>query len=326
MNCHSCDTTEDAARRGHLECIKRIIKDGGQWDGETTLSAIKYGEMEILEFARNDGCPWHSGAAAVSIQHENSEYALYTLKQGAKWTSEEILKYQKKFRSPLYSDYLIENYEAGGTLPSVAAVKMAIEEKCPKNLNRICEIGVTLSSEDMLDAVKTLNNDTVRVLIKHKCDWPLTMTAVLAGHSDLAMLEYVCGKGCPWHPDTTLKAVEDGRCGTEKAIEIVLFALSKGCPLHRDTVRTVAGWAEDAGSASDLEQLYESGEITWDKTFLEGSEFDTPLTDDELIHHDDFHADNYHARKYVGEIREKWIRGENLVFAPKPAKRRKMGT
>jgi hypothetical protein len=324
MNCCSCDTTEDAARRGHLECVKRIIEEGGQWDGKTTLSAIIKGEMEILKFALDNDCPWHSRAAAASIQQKNSDYALYTLKRGAEWTSEEILKCKNKFFSPWYSDYLVENHEAGGTLPSVA-VNMAIEEGRAETLNRICEIGVNLSPDDMLHAVETLNDDTVRVLIKHKCGWPPTMTAVLAKNWNLQMLEYVSKKGCPWDPDTTLKAVEDERCDTEKVIEIVLFVISKGCPLHHATVQRVAKWAEDADSASDLELLYESGLIKWDETFLEGSKFDTPLTADELIHHD-FHANNYHARKYVGEIREKWIRGKNLVFAPKPAKRRKMGT
>ena len=48
--CGLCRDTHDAARSGHLECLKSIVKNGCPWHPETTWAAASNGHKKILEY------------------------------------------------------------------------------------------------------------------------------------------------------------------------------------------------------------------------------------------------------------------------------------
>jgi hypothetical protein len=55
-NC--CETTEIAARNGHLECLKTLYSQGVQWHPETSYFAGIFGHLDCLKYAHENGCPW----------------------------------------------------------------------------------------------------------------------------------------------------------------------------------------------------------------------------------------------------------------------------
>ena len=49
---------KNAARNGHLECIKYLRENGCPWDEETCSSAAFYGHLDCLQYAYENGCPY----------------------------------------------------------------------------------------------------------------------------------------------------------------------------------------------------------------------------------------------------------------------------
>ena len=53
-------TCSNAAKNGHLECLKYAHENGCPWDGETCYNAAQNGHLECLKYAHEnlDPCPW----------------------------------------------------------------------------------------------------------------------------------------------------------------------------------------------------------------------------------------------------------------------------
>ena len=52
------DTCCDAARYGHLACLKWAREHGCDWNAYTCNLAAYGGHLDILKWAREHGCPW----------------------------------------------------------------------------------------------------------------------------------------------------------------------------------------------------------------------------------------------------------------------------
>ena len=47
-------TCSNAAKNGHLECLKYAHENGCPWDGETCSNAAKNGHLECLKYAHEN--------------------------------------------------------------------------------------------------------------------------------------------------------------------------------------------------------------------------------------------------------------------------------
>ena len=54
-----CRTISDAARRGHLECMKYLHENGSWWTQDTTYIAAKNGHLECLRYIHKNSREWH---------------------------------------------------------------------------------------------------------------------------------------------------------------------------------------------------------------------------------------------------------------------------
>ena len=57
-SCGSCNTTHNAAGKGHLDCLKYLHQNGKRWDTKTTGYAANRGHLKCLEYAHENGAPW----------------------------------------------------------------------------------------------------------------------------------------------------------------------------------------------------------------------------------------------------------------------------
>ena len=51
-------TCAEAAKNGHLECLKYAHENGCPWDKNTCLWAAANGHLDCLEYAHKNGCPY----------------------------------------------------------------------------------------------------------------------------------------------------------------------------------------------------------------------------------------------------------------------------
>ena len=50
-----------AAKNGHLECLKSLVKAGYTCDEFTCAFAAEYGHLEVLKWLHENNCPWNFG-------------------------------------------------------------------------------------------------------------------------------------------------------------------------------------------------------------------------------------------------------------------------
>ena len=55
--CNECKCPNDAAKNGHLECLKYLHENGCPWDKWSCEFASKNGHLEILKYLHENGCP-----------------------------------------------------------------------------------------------------------------------------------------------------------------------------------------------------------------------------------------------------------------------------
>ena len=75
-----------AARRGHLDCLKRAREeDGAAWDALVTSSAAREGHLDCLRYAHENGCPWHAGACEDAARRGKLDCLRYLHENGCPW-------------------------------------------------------------------------------------------------------------------------------------------------------------------------------------------------------------------------------------------------
>ena len=55
INIKAC---REAAKNGHLDCLKYAHENGYSWDACTSADASTYGHLDCLIYAHENGCPW----------------------------------------------------------------------------------------------------------------------------------------------------------------------------------------------------------------------------------------------------------------------------
>jgi len=75
-----------AARRGHLDCLKRAREeDGAAWDALVTRCAARAGHLDCLKYAHENGCPWDAGACEDAARRGKLECLRYLHENGCPW-------------------------------------------------------------------------------------------------------------------------------------------------------------------------------------------------------------------------------------------------
>ena len=95
MEC--CNTPEDAANKGHLDCLKYAHENGGHWDEFTCSNAAKYGHLNCLEFAHENGCPWDEKTCEFAIRGCNFHIFKWLRENNCPWNKDVCLALFTKY-------------------------------------------------------------------------------------------------------------------------------------------------------------------------------------------------------------------------------------
>ena len=148
MNC--CKDTYEAARNGHLECLKYCFENGClslhselrattlRWDPETTYVAATNGHLECLKYCVENGCPWDDHTTRGIVAKGYLECLKYCIENGCPWDPDttyvaskngqlDCLKYAHENGCPWYQ---ITTYTAAKN-GHLDCLKYAHEKGCP---------------------------------------------------------------------------------------------------------------------------------------------------------------------------------------------------
>ena len=78
-------TCADAAKGGHLECLKYSHEKGCPWDEWTCSEAAKGGHLECLKYAHEKGCPWSTSDCSGAARRGHLEILNYLHENGCPW-------------------------------------------------------------------------------------------------------------------------------------------------------------------------------------------------------------------------------------------------
>ena len=56
--CDECKCANDAAKNGHLRCLKYLHENGCPWDQWAYLDAEENGQLDCLDYLHKNGCPY----------------------------------------------------------------------------------------------------------------------------------------------------------------------------------------------------------------------------------------------------------------------------
>jgi hypothetical protein len=80
-----CETTFEAAERGHLECLRYLHKNGCKWDAWSCIFAALNGHLECLKYLHENGCKWDEFTCAYAAKNGHLECLRYAHENGCKW-------------------------------------------------------------------------------------------------------------------------------------------------------------------------------------------------------------------------------------------------
>ncbi len=83
--CDDCFDTSDAAKKGHLGCLKCTYKKSKKWFPACTYYAAQYGHLNCLTYAHKNGCPWDDRTCTYAVRHGQLECLKYAHENGCPW-------------------------------------------------------------------------------------------------------------------------------------------------------------------------------------------------------------------------------------------------
>ena len=87
-----CEKTDDATRKGHLNCLKRIYTSKHRWSGLTMYYAADRGHLDCLRYAYENGCEWDDDTTKHAAMNMYLLCLLYAHGHGALTTDSETKK------------------------------------------------------------------------------------------------------------------------------------------------------------------------------------------------------------------------------------------
>ena len=191
--CDECKCANDAAKNGHLRCLKYLHEKGCSWDAKTCKLAAAYGHIECLKYLHKNGCPWDEWAC----------------ERAAAFGHLEILKYLHENKCPWYEDETCLTATESGSLD------------CLKYLHKN---GCSLDKYILIVAVEKGHLDVLKYLHKNGCPWHEYSCRDAAKYGHLDVLKYLHKNGCPWDQWACADAAENGQ------LECLDYLHKNGCP------------------------------------------------------------------------------------------------
>ena len=80
-------TCGEAARGGHLDVLKWLIKERRGFNTWTCSWAAEGGQLDVLKWLREKGCPWDAHACAAAARWGRLEVLKWLREEGCPWDS-----------------------------------------------------------------------------------------------------------------------------------------------------------------------------------------------------------------------------------------------
>jgi hypothetical protein len=232
-----CETTNEAAKKGHLECLKYLHENGRPWDADTCECAAENGHIECLKYAHKNGCKWNANTCAYAAENGNLECLRYAHENGCKWNANtctyaalngqlECVKYAHENGCPWNAKTCSWTAERG----QLECLKYLHENGCEWN-----EWTCAYAAENGSDAKQACLALCERELLERSSNNPI--------HSHLECLKYAHEHGCLWNKNTCSWAAEKGQ------LECLKYAHENGCPWDAYTCAYAAENGSDAKQA-----------------------------------------------------------------------------
>ena len=85
QNCYDCETILDAAKNGHLDCLKYAHVNGWPWDKNVCVMAAKNGHLDCLKYAHVNECPWDRDTCTMAARNGHINCLNYAHENGCPW-------------------------------------------------------------------------------------------------------------------------------------------------------------------------------------------------------------------------------------------------
>lgn len=180
-----------------LEIVEYLCENDVPWEDVKACEAAAAGnKLEFLKYMHENGAPWDILNCSVAAQHHHVESVLYLFSTGC-YPSNNIWDFVgEDFRRVLQA-FLEQEYSWYAT---------------PEATLRVVETGYL---------------DGLINLIDNGCLWHPATTSHIAEKNNLAMLQCVHERDCPWNAYTCAKA---------ESMVVLTYAHTHGAPILRDTL------------------------------------------------------------------------------------------
>ena len=82
QRCSECKDTFEAAKNGHLKCLKYFHEIRYLWNEYTCAVAAKYGHLKCLKYLHKNGCPWNEYTCALAAKYGHLKCLQYARENG----------------------------------------------------------------------------------------------------------------------------------------------------------------------------------------------------------------------------------------------------
>jgi len=245
----NADMCCQAARGGQLDVLRQLRSDGCQWNPDTCASAAGEGHLGVIQWVVEKGCRLDDTRALVNAAYGGHSGIVEWLHNvSGRWDegvcagaalrgNVEALRWARANGCP-WGEVTCTNAAKGGHLDILT---WARANRCP--WDRVACFGAALC-HDHLSVLEWIRIDGF--LNESYCSRAASM-------SNLPMLQWLRGEGCPWSAEVCETAASRGD------LTMVRWAVSSGCPRNE----TASFYAAVGGHLTVLEWLLDNG-CPWD--------------------------------------------------------------
>lgn len=230
---HGCPCCEDlsvaAVASSKAGCLQYLHEFGCTLGEEVVGAACEAGALECLQYALENGCPYPADACSTAASGGFLSCLQCLHEHGAPLTEEvlqaTLLSFEAKNIACL--TYIVSQKLT--ELGPIAAVAVAAF-KSNKHLQCIHELGVPMSTEVALTAIRSNSLECLKYALENGCPLEASLSAEAARNGNRGMLRLLHKAGCPWDSRTTTAALE------RDCADCLQYAVSFGCPFDQVSV------------------------------------------------------------------------------------------
>ena len=80
--CDECKCVNDAAKSGHLRCLKYLHENRCSSDKSIWIVAVEKGHLDVLKYLHENGCPWHEWGCERAAKYGHLDCLQYLHENG----------------------------------------------------------------------------------------------------------------------------------------------------------------------------------------------------------------------------------------------------